>query len=58
MAIKLIVSDIDGTLIDSVGKTYNYLYWEGESDTRYDLSQGFCVRGEDTAAYHRRISTA
>ena len=41
----------DGTLTDANGQTYNYLYWEGESDTRYDLSQGFCVRGEDTAAF-------
>lgn len=41
----------DGTLIDSMGKTYNYLYWEGETDARYDLSEGFCVRGEDTAAF-------
>ena len=41
----------DGTLTDSKGQTYNYLYWEGETDTRWDLSKGFCVKGEDTAAF-------
>lgn len=41
----------DGTLIDAKGQTYNYLYWEGETYARYDLSKGFCVRGEDTAAF-------
>ncbi len=41
----------DGTLTDATGKEYNYLYWEGVADTEYDLSQGFCVAGEDTAAF-------
>lgn len=41
----------DGTLTDEKGQTYNYLYWEGEIHTRYDLSQGFCVAGADTAAF-------
>ena len=41
----------DGTLTDRKGQTYNYLYWEGKLDTEYDFSQGFCVKGEDTAAF-------
>ena len=41
----------DGTLTDANGQTYNYLYWEGESYAQYDLSKGFCVKGEDTAAF-------
>jgi len=41
----------DGTLSDVKGMTYNYLYWEGKLDTQYDLSQGFCVKGTDTAAF-------
>ena len=32
-------------------QTYNYLYWEGETYAQYDLSKGFCVKGEDTAAF-------
>lgn len=41
----------DGTLTDANGQTYNYLYWEGETYALYDLSKGFCVKGEDTAAF-------
>jgi len=41
----------DGTLTDDQGQTYSYLYWEGVSDMEYDLSQGFCVPGEDTVAF-------
>ena len=43
----------DGTLTDERGQTYNYLYWEGETAKRYDLSEGFCVAGVDTAAFWR-----
>ena len=41
----------DGTLINAEGQQYNYLYWEGESYAKYDLSKGFCVKGEDTAKF-------
>ena len=41
----------DGTLMDEKGQTYNYLYWEGVSYAPYDFSKGFCVKGEDTAAF-------
>ena len=41
----------DGTITDADGQTYNYLYWEGKSDTQYDFSKGFCVKGEDTAVF-------
>ena len=41
----------DGTLTDLSGQTYNYLYWEGITAAEYDFSQGFCVAGEDTAAF-------
>ena len=41
----------DGTLTDKSGQTYNYLYWEGETNTQYDLSKGFCVKGGDTAKF-------
>ncbi len=40
-----------GTLTDEKGQTYNYLYWEGETYARYDLTKGFCVKGEDTAKF-------
>ena len=41
----------DGTLTDERGQIYNYLYWEGETLTQYDFAKGFCVKGEDTAAF-------
>lgn len=41
----------DGTLKDKDGKTYNYLYWEGETEKELDFSSGFCVKGEDTASF-------
>ena len=41
----------DGTLTDAAGQTYSYLYWEGVSEADYDFSRGFCVPGEDTAAF-------
>lgn len=41
----------DGTLTDEKGQIYQYLYWEGETSTEPDMSSGFCVKGEDTAAF-------
>ena len=41
----------DGTLTDRRGQTYNYLYWEGETYARWDMTRGFCVKGEDTAVF-------
>ena len=41
----------DGTLIFPNGKEYYCLYWEGMQATEWDFSQGFCVKGEDTAAF-------
>ena len=47
----MVTASPSGTLTDAAGQTYNYLYWEGVSDTAYDFSQGFCVPGTDTAAF-------
>lgn len=44
----------DGTLVNAEdGEKYSYLFWEGELDTEYDMSKGFVVAGEDTAAFLR-----
>lgn len=37
----------DGTIY-SDGKEYSYLFWDGYSDTAYDMSRGFVVSAEDT----------
>ena len=41
----------DGTLTDSNGRQYEYLFWEASAPLPIDLSKGFCVKGEDTAAF-------
>ena len=41
----------DGILTDARGQTYNYLYWEGETNARWDMTRGFCVKGADTASF-------
>ncbi len=42
----------DGTLTDPVtSRDYYCLFWEGISDTAYDLSSGFVVAGEDVEAF-------
>lgn len=41
----------DGTLIFPDGKEYYALYWEGIQYGNWDLTEGFCVRGEDTASF-------
>lgn len=47
----IVTASPDGTLTDANGQSYNYLYWEGETFAQYDLSKGFCVKGEDTATF-------
>lgn len=47
----------DGTLVDNTGTKYPYIFWEGESDVVYDMSRGFCVRGEDTEDFLREKLT-
>ncbi len=44
----------DGTLVFDDGKEYYCLYWEGESNEQYELREGACVKGEDTAEYLER----
>jgi len=47
-----VTANPDGTLVNRMdGKTYSYLFWEGEDDAEYDMSKGFVVKGEDTAAF-------
>ena len=46
-----VVAEPDGTLFDENGREYYCLYWEGESDIDFDMSEGFCVKGSETAAF-------
>ncbi|CDM70033.1 hypothetical protein CM240_2916 [Clostridium bornimense] len=33
------------------GREYSYLYWEGSSREKWDMSEGFVVKGEDTKEF-------
>lgn len=48
-----VTAEPDGTLFDENGNEYYCLYWEGEGGPSYDMSEGFCVRGRDTAEFLR-----
>lgn len=41
----------EGIITDSKGREYSYLFWEGDIAITPDLSSGFCIKGEDTAAF-------
>lgn len=42
----------DGMLTDLAnGKSYSYLFWEGESAYEYNLNEGFVVKSEETADF-------
>ncbi len=47
----VVKTSADGVLTDKSGRQYEYLYWEADIDMVPDLSKGFCVRGEDSAAF-------
>lgn len=49
-----VVAHPDGKIINEFdGREYSYLFWEGENShpADYDLSQGFVVRGSETAEF-------
>lgn len=48
-----VTAEPNGTLTDADGNEYSYLFWEGKDSVNYDFSEGFCVAGEDTAAFLR-----
>ncbi len=46
-----VTAEPDGTLTDADGTEYSCLYWEADTNAEFDFSEGFCVPGEDTAAF-------
>ena len=49
--LSLVTAYPDGTLRDKSGREYYGLFWEGESDYKYDLSKGFVVKGSETEKF-------
>lgn len=51
-----VLASPDGTLKNLAdGREYAYLFWDGYGDQIYDMSQGFVVKGEDTAVFLQDI---
>ncbi len=47
-----VLANPDGTLKNlEDGKTFSYLFWEGDADHEFDLSEGFVVKGSDTTSF-------
>jgi hypothetical protein len=47
-----VTADPDGTIHNAEdGTTYSYLFWEGLTNTKFDLSKGFVVKGSDTTEF-------
>lgn len=47
-----VIAQPDGTLTNiEDGREYSYLFWEGTSNYKYDMSKGFVVKGSDTEKF-------
>lgn len=50
-----VTAEPGGGLRDGKGRYYPYLFWEGKIDADWDLSEGYCVKGSDTARFFEDI---
>lgn len=41
----------DGTLISDDGKKYPYIFWEGIREMAFDMTEGFCIKGQETETF-------
>ena len=47
-----VIAKPDGTLTNvSDNREYSYLFWEGVSNTKWDMSKGFVVKGNETEKF-------
>ena len=46
-----VVAHPDGKITDENGITHNYLFWEAKSAFAPDFSEGFVVKGKDSASF-------
>lgn len=47
-----VIAEPDGTIIQD-NYEYSYIFWEATDNIEYDFTEGFCVKGEDTAEFLR-----
>ncbi len=48
-----VLASADGTLLDTDGNEYSYLFWEASDHGDHSFDKGFCVAGADTAEFLR-----
>lgn len=54
-----VIASPDGTLTNlSDGRTYDYLFWEGNASAEYPMDNAVCVKGEDTCEFLEEYLTA
>ncbi len=46
-----VTAEPDSTLTDESGMKYPYLFWEAETTTRWDMSDGFVIKGDETKEF-------
>ncbi len=46
-----VTAEPDSTLKDASGKEYPYLFWEADTPMKFDMSEGFVVRGDETKEF-------
>lgn len=47
-----VLANPDGNLVDlNSGRNLYSLYWEGKSSTKTEITEGFCIKGEDSAKF-------
>ena len=47
----------EGKIKDNDGYTYDYIFWDSVDYNTYDMSRGYCVKGEDTVDFLREKLT-
>lgn len=48
----LVTAEPDGTLTDKAsGRTYDYIFWESDGETKYDWSEGYVVEGRNARGF-------
>jgi hypothetical protein len=51
-----VLANTDGSIFNPRdGNTYPYLFWEGNDDHDYSFAKGFCVKGDSTRAFLKRV---
>jgi hypothetical protein len=51
-----VIANTDGSIFNPRdGNSYPYLFWEGRDDHEYSFEKGFCVKGDSTRTFLKRV---